>query len=353
MKKIVIALLCLAMLCTLFACSSPQDAASPDADKGTTTNTGDTADTTDTEKDTADQEDTSASADSDIVIGFANLTDTLDYGKTVKAGVLAAAEERGWEVIALDNERTGSKAVENATTLVTRGVDAIIEFNVDAAVAPTIMEIVNNAGIPIICIDIPHEGAPYYGIDNYGAGYVNGQALAAKAEKEWGGEVDLVILVENAKAGEDVKLRMTGQQEAIQDELGLPDDMFIYVDGEGDLLKAQEVVTATLTAHPDKEHILIGTLQDPMGQGSLAAVEAAGRQDQVWIASIGAEIPALTNLRGEPNCWFGATAGFPEKYGEQIMPLVEKLINGEEIPDENLMEHIFIDKDNIDEYYPE
>lgn len=149
MKKLVIALLCLTLLCTLFACSSPQDAAAPNSGNDASENPADSG------TDTADQGDTAVPADSDIVIGFANLTDTLDYGKTVKAGVLAAAEERGWEVIALDNERTGSKAVENATTLVTRGVDAIIEFNVDAAVAPTIMEIVNNADIPIICIDIP------------------------------------------------------------------------------------------------------------------------------------------------------------------------------------------------------
>lgn len=343
MKKFVIAILCLTMLCTLLACADKLAPAAPETeapreDSGTAADTTQTSDTQD---------------DGDVVIGFANLTDTLDFGKTVKAGILAAAEERGWEVIALDNERKGSKAVENATTLATRGVDVFIEFNVDAAVAPTIMEIMNNASIPTICIDIPHEGAPYFGIDNYGSGKITGKALGEKAQKEWNGEVDLVILVENAKAGEDVKKRMTGLQEGIQEVLELPNEIFLYVDGEGDLLKAQERVSAALTANPDKQHILIGTLQDPMGQGSLAAVEAAGRQDQVWIASQGAEVPSLTNLRGEPNCWFGSTASFPEKYGEKIMPLVEKLLNGEEIPEKNLMDHVFIDQSNIDEYYPE
>lgn len=291
--------------------------------------------------------------DKKVVIGFANLTDTLDFGKTVKASILRCAEAEGWEVIALDNERKGAKAVENADLLASRGVDAFIEFNVDASVAGTVMDIMNAANIPVIAIDIPHPGAPFFGVNNIESGMITGRALADKATAEWGGEVDLVILVENAKAGEEVKKRMTGIQEGVKEKLNLSDDLFIYVDGEGDLLKAQEKVSSTLTAHPDKKHILIGTLQDPMGQGSLAAVEAAGRQDECFIASQGCEVPALANLRGEANCWIGSTAATPEKYGDFIMPLVKQMLAGEKVSDMNYVEHFFVDKSNVNAIYPQ
>lgn len=344
MKRMIALLLCIAMVCALAACTPKTQTQEPPKTD---------APVADAQPAEEKAEGTEKPADQQIVIGFANLTDTLDFGKTVKKSILDAAAKEGWEVIALDNERKGSKAVENATTLATRGVDAFIEFNVDAAVAPTIMEIMNNAEIPVIAIDIPHPGAPFFGVNNIESGRVTGQALAAKAQEAWNGQVDLVILVENAKAGEEVKKRMLGIQQGLQEEMDLADELFVYVDGEGDLLKAQEKVSAALTANPDKTHILIGTLQDPMGQGALAAVEAAGRQDQVFIASQGADIPAIANLHGEANCWIGSTAATPEKYGDFIIPLVKKMLNGEEIPDMNYVEHFFVDKSNIDEFYPE
>lgn len=289
-----------------------------------------------------------------IVIGFANLTDTLDFGKVVKAGIIEEAKKRGYDLIALDNERTGTKAIENAQTIATRGVDVFIEFNVDISVAPTIMEIMNEAKIPVIAIDIPHPGAPFFGANNWVSGQITGQALVDKAKAEWNGVCDLLILAENAKAGDTVKQRIKGIHDIVQRELKLTDSQILYVDGQGDLLKTQEQIAAALTANPDKHNILIGTLQDPMGQGALAAVEAAGRQKDVWLASQGADVPGLTNLRlPEDNCWFGTTAFFPEKYGEYVFAIVDKILAGEEVPDQNYVEHLFIDKKNLDEYYPQ
>ena len=289
-----------------------------------------------------------------IVIGFANLTDTLDVGKLVKYGVIKAAEERGYEIIALDNERTGTKAIENAQILADRGIDVFIEFNVDRAVAETVMDIMNEKNIPVIAIDIPHPGAAFFGANNWEAGQIVGNALADKAEAEWNGACDLVILAENAKAGEVVKQRMLGIEDALISRLNILKDQIIWIDGEGDLLVTQQQVADTLTANPDKKNILIGTLQDPMGQGAFAAVVAAGREDQVWLASQGADIHALTNLIDEePNCWFGSVSYEFHKYGEYIMELADEAIAGEELPENTYVDHVFIDRGNAKEYYDE
>jgi ribose transport system substrate-binding protein len=287
------------------------------------------------------------------VIGFANLTDTLDFGKTVKKSILAAAAREGWEVIALDNERKGLKAVENAQTLASRGISAFIEFNVDASVAGTIMDIMNEAKIPVVAIDIPHPGAPFFGVNNMESGRITGNALAEKALAKWGGKVDLLILVENAKAGAEVKKRMLGIETGVLEKIKLSRQNIIYVDGEGDLLKAQERVTGLLTANPDKKNILIGTLQDPMGQGAFAAVESAKRQANVFIASQGAEVPSLANLRLPENCWIGSTAATPEKYGDFIIPIVKKMLAGEKVDAMNYVKHFFVDKSNVNTYYPQ
>ena len=85
-----------------------------------------------------------------------------------------------------------------------------------------------------------------------------------------------------------------------------------------------------------------------MGQGALAAVEAAGRQDDVWIASQNASASALANLYlDENNAWFGSTAYFPERYGEFVFEIVDLVIAGEELPEETLIDHLFIGKEHL------
>ena len=58
------------------------------------------------------------------------------------------------------------------------------------------------------------------------------------------------------------------------------------------------------------------------------------------------------NIRNEPQ-WVGSVAYFPESYGKLIMPLAIALANGETVPEQLLVTHIFINKDNIAQYYPE
>ncbi len=287
------------------------------------------------------------------LIGFANLTDEIDFGQAVKQGILDEAKKAGYDIVAIDNKLDGATAVSNADNLITQQIDFFIEFNVDSKVAPVIMEKMNAAKIPVIAIDIPHPGAVFFGADNKNAGIIAGKALAERAKKDWNGDVDLVILVENPAAGEVPQMRMDGILEGIRSLIPVDDKLVVRVDGKNDVLNAQRVVTDTLTAHPDAKHILIGGLNDQNGQGALAAVEAANRSENVFIASQGADKPAIDNLRAEKaNSWIGSTAYTPEKYGSYIIPLVTKILNGEKVPDVNHPEHYFLSRDNINEKYP-
>ena len=288
------------------------------------------------------------------LIGFANLTDEIDFGQAVKRGIIEEAKKAGYDIVSVDNRLDGATAVANADNLITRGIDFMIQFNVDSKVAPVIMEMMDAAGIPVIAIDIPHPGAVFFGADNPTTGIMTGEALVGKAIEKWEGKVDLVILVESRAAGGVPQQRMEGVLNGVREHIDVPDNKVIRVDGKNDVLNAQRVVTDTLTANPNARNILIGCLNDQNGQGALAAVEASNRSEHVFIASQGADKPALDNLKsGEDNSWIGSTAFFPETYGEQIIPLVARILNGEEVPDMNYTEHVFIDRDNIYEYYPD
>jgi ABC-type sugar transport system substrate-binding protein len=56
---------------------------------------------------------------------------------------------------------------------------------------------------------------------------------------------------------------------------------------------------------------------------------------------------------GKDNAWRGGVGYFLERYGEYVVPAAIKLAKGEEVPDNIYMDHVFIDKNNIEEFYPE
>ncbi len=107
-----------------------------------------------------------------------------------------------------------------------------------------------------------------------------------------------------------------------------------------------------LTANQDKEHIVALCINDDSCLGMLAATQEAGREDQVIFHSQGADKTSWVEIRNNP-MWAGSVAYFPERYGEFLVPNIIRLINGEETEDPILMEHVSINADNIDEWYPE
>lgn len=77
-------------------------------------------------------------------------------------------------------------------------------------------------------------------------------------------------------------------------------------------------------------------LNDQSALGAYNAVEAAGRESDVYIGSHGCDAPAIENLKNkEENCWIGSVAYFPERYGEYLVPLMDDLLHGKEIPEES------------------
>ncbi|MHB1405836.1 MAG: sugar ABC transporter substrate-binding protein [Desulfitobacteriaceae bacterium] len=291
--------------------------------------------------------------DKKVTIGFANLTDEITFGQAVKKGMIAEAQKRGWDIIAVDNKLDGATAVTNADTLLTRGINFFVEFNVDASVGPAIMEKMNAAKVPVIAIDIPHPGATFFGANNPEAGRQVGMWLGNFAKNNWNGQVDALVLVENPTAGEVPQQRMDGIVKGVKEIFpDFDEKKIVRVDGRNDEINAKRTVTDMLTAHPNARHILIGTLNDQNGSGALAALETTGRQNDAVIVSQGAEGPFLENLRKGDNAWKASVAYFPEKYGEYVIPLAEKILKGESVPKENHPEHVVIDKTNVDKYYP-
>lgn len=303
-----------------------------------------------------------------IVIGYAGLDESQEHLIPVGENIKKVAEEynkKGYdiEVIIVDNEGDGAKAVQNVDSLLLQGIDVLVEFNVDAAVNSTIKEKCEEAGVPVIAVDIPVGDAPFMGANNKEAGIICGEALANLANENWNGEIDLLLFEHTPEAGEVVQVRMDSIWEGIANKTEYSVDelkeMTEVVSMGDDAIKAQQLAADVLTANPDKKHILIGSINDIGAQGAFAAVQAANREEDCFIVNHGVSVQTRENIysqvnSGEPNSWRGGVSYFLERYGEYIVPGCIKLVNGETpAADELLMDHIFIDTSNIEEWYPQ
>ena len=76
-----------------------------------------------------------------------------------------------------------------------------------------------NAGIPLIAVEIPHPGAIYFGADNHRVGLLGGRCLGHFAMQQWQGSVDQILMLGVARSGALVRTRVDGMLDGIKDGL--------------------------------------------------------------------------------------------------------------------------------------
>ncbi len=298
-----------------------------------------------------------------LKIGFANLGESVPFAVQVREGIESVAEECNVELVQADNALDPQIAVDNARLFMTQEVDGILQFNVNGNIADSICEIVGDT--PMIAIDIAHPGCSIFmGANNRVAGEVGGKAAGEVAKELWNCEIDAIVTHEQAGVGQVNTDRMNGLIAGLQSVCPDVD----YGDFENWSLDGTELITRLgdsdrvdkafpqgrdyLTANQDKQHIVSLCINDDSCLGMLAAVQEAGREDQVIFASQGADPSVWSEIRTNP-MYAGSTAYFPEYYGRYLIPAIIQMMNGETVEGPILVEHLAITKDNIDQYYPQ
>ena len=300
-----------------------------------------------------------------LTIGYGDLTAGIPFVTQVLDNLMEVAEACNVEVLYADNNLDGETALENARTFTLAGVDGVIEFQLDESIEGAICDELraNDPDLPVIAIDIAHPScALFFGADNPYAGELAGQALGEWAQENWGCEIDLVVTLETFVVGQVNIDRSNGMVRGISQvctgldygdfENWSPDPTGIVtrIDGGGTTDGAFPKVLDTFTANPGKR-IAVVSLNDDMGLAALAAARELGIEDMVAYASQGADATIHDEIRTNPQ-YIGSTGYFPETYGNYVIPAILAMIAGDPVPDPLYVQHQFVSKDNIDQFYP-
>lgn len=214
------------------------------------------------------------------------LTPSLNvtFWRYLSKGIESVVAKGGYTYQALDSENNAQKQLRNAQDVIARNVAGIIISPTDSSSCPSVLDLAEKAGIPVVIADIGTNSGKFVSFissDNLSGAYGIGKALGvALKEKGWtSGSVGIVAIPQARKNGQ---LRTEGFRKAMK-EAGVTKEAGLQ---QMQTFTADETFKYTqdmLTANPDMRGIFIQS--DQQALGAMRAIRAARRQGEVLIAA--------------------------------------------------------------------
>jgi ribose transport system substrate-binding protein len=285
-----------------------------------------------------------------IRLGFAAQTDS-EFSLDVTASLQAAAAREHVHLITVNNRYSAQQALLNADHLIKERVNLVLEFQTYERVAPVVAAKFLEAHIPVIAIEIPHPGATYFGANNYQAGLIGGRALGRWAKDNWNGEVQEIVLLELPIAGALLELRTSGMLAGLREELRNADQIpVVRLDAKGGFERNLDSMRKFLRRTPAKRR-LVGAVNDIAALAALAAFEEAGASKLCAVMGQNGIRETRRELRRPGTKLVGTVAYFPERYGDDLLPLALTVLQGKSVPPAVFVKHQLLTPKNVDLFY--
>ncbi|MEM7734694.1 MAG: substrate-binding domain-containing protein [Deinococcota bacterium] len=280
-----------------------------------------------------------------IKLGFANLSEHVPFAVDVRRGLERAVKAfKHVDLIIADNNLDSQQAVNIAEQFIAQDVDLIIEYHIDEATGNVLMERFRENNIPVIAVDIPIVGATFFGVNNYQAGFMAGEALGKWLEDHWQGQLDGFVLLEEKRAGPLPAARLQGQLKGLEQIIGpVAEHKKYYLDSGNTTEQSYQQVINLLEQLAREDKLAFLCFNDDAALGAFEAVQEAGRLDKAAIIGQGAERRMQHELaRGTP-ALIASTAFNPEQYGDKLLTLALQILKGESVPPAVYIDHKVIE----------
>jgi ribose transport system substrate-binding protein len=265
-------------------------------------------------------------AEETFVVGLSLLTQTHVFYQDMGEAMEAAAAEEGLRLRTQYAEFDSRRQLDQIETFIAQGVDAIIIAPTDSSGVKPVIDEARAKGIPVFTTDIAAHGADvvsHIASDNVGGGKMVAEYLA----QQLGGEGKVAIVDHPSVAS--VQDRTQGFEEVIGQ---YPDiEIVRRVPGEGQRDKAMRATQDILQAEPELDGIF--GINDDSALGALAAVEAAGRADEIVIVGFDGTPEARAAIKAGKALKADAVQ-FADQVGRVTIETVAAHLRGEEVPAE-------------------
>lgn len=254
-------------------------------------------------------------------------------------------ESNGDELITTDPQQDTSKQISQVEDLVTQGIDVLMLCPVDSEGIRPALEAANAAGVVIINFDNNVSDTELVDCilvsNNVNAGYVVGQ----KVLEDFPEGANIAIL-HNPTAQSSID-RVTGFRNAIA-EAGNASD-YIEVaeqDGKASTQDSLPVAENILQANPDLD--LFFCINDASAIGAVAALKATDKTGDVLVYGIDGAPEGKNAINDGEMAATGAQS--PKSIAEASVDTAYKILAGQEVEHEILVDTFLIDDTNVSQY---
>lgn len=270
------------------------------------------------------------------IIGVSLLTLDNPFFKVIGDNVTSAGKEHGYEVIVVSGDKDVAKQGNQIKDFIVQGVSAIVLSPCDSKSIVPIIQEANAAGIPVFTVDIPcHEPGvkivTQIATDNFGGGR---EAAAAMIEAL--GEAGGPIAVLHFKQAESCQLRVKGFKEAIDAHNASGKakiEIVSELEAGGAKDQGYKATEDALQANPNIRGIF--AINDPSALGARAALEKAGKTQQVQIVGFDGQPEGKQAIKDGKI--YADPIQFPDKMGVQIVEAIIRHSKGETLPPQMLI----------------
>ena len=268
----------------------------------------------------------SASGGEEVIVGLITKTDTNPFFVKMKEGAQQAADAAGVQLQSFAGKADGDneaqvQAIENLISAGAKGF--MITANDSKAIVPS-LDAAKQAGMLVIALDTPVDppdaADATFATDNFQAGTLIGQWAKAKFDAE--GKQAKIAMLDLSPNGVSVDVQrhngfLTGFGISVPDPNVISDGVDPRIVGRDVTDGAEEGGRTAMENLLQKDSTinLVYTINEPAAAGAYAALEAAGKQNDVTIVSVDGGCPGVEAVKAGQ---IGATSQqYPLKMAQQ------------------------------------
>ena len=280
---------------------------------------------------------------SDITIGVSFMTLNSPFFEAMQRGVEEQAEASGVEVIITDAQLNAADQISSVENLIAQNVDVILLNAVDSEAVVPAVEAANDAGIPVICLDVLAAGGDitsFIASNNRAAGEMGGEFIA----EQLGGEGKVIILdgppissFQERTEGYMAALEQYPDIEVLQKIDAVENSISAFVEAADNILSAYSDVDAVLAVND---------------YGSIAVESAIASSTKDFdIITIGIDgMDEAIQLIVNGDVVAGSVAQQPAEMGRIGVQTAVQVANGEEVEANIEVPLTLVTKENAEEF---
>lgn len=260
----------------------------------------------------------------------------------IESNLRQGLEAQNHELITKDAQDDAALQIEQIKELIAEEVDAVFLIPVDWIEITPALDLLNEAGIPIINLDARVQEVQkidaYIGSDHTRAGTQCGEDLLTRIPE--GGEIVIVECPNRTSINDRIK----GFEKAIAKK-GF--EVVARIDAKGKVDRAAVEVEKVLAAHPDVVAIMCGS--DPMAIGSLVAAKTLLAEDLV-IYGVDGSPEVKKEIAREHSLIVATVAQSTKQIANEAVKVGLLMLDGENFERNTYLDTFLITKENVQDY---